>query len=79
MKIRELTQLLERQDPEALVVLNDRTEDLRSGILRALTVGDIQKIELGEVQAEFGSFVCAWRDRNDETTVPIESILIGPA
>ena len=78
MKVRDLVQLLQQQDPEAIVVVNDRRELVRSGLIRLLDQREVVPTLVGQVWDEDGSWVCPWKDRPEDADGPYAGVLLGP-
>jgi len=78
MRNKDLIELLRKQDPEAIAVLVDRTEDFRYGLVRALTYEDICQINLGLVHTEGASHLELWGSVLGEADGPVLGLCIGP-
>jgi hypothetical protein len=80
MKVHQLQALLATADPEAEVVVLDRTEDLRFGIVRPLRADEVDSLTLGRVQDEFGARLCPWPELPADADVgdPLPGLLLGP-
>lgn len=78
MKVRQLIELLEQYDPEALVVWKDWTEDRRFGIVRELGVVNVQGIQLGVDHTDFGTIpVLPWKDCSPQADGPYPGVQLG--
>jgi hypothetical protein len=81
MKVHELQAILATADPEAEVVVLDRTEDRRFGMVRPLCADDVEALTLGRVQdGGLGSWLCPWSERpvDGDTLGPLPGLLLGP-
>ena len=79
MQVRELIRLLSQYDPEATVVVCDRTEFLRTGMTRPLQPAELRTVQLANVTEDEGTWVCGWGERPDsECEGPLPGLLIGP-
>jgi hypothetical protein len=80
MRVHQLQVLLAEADPEAVVVVLDRTEDSRFGIVRPLRADEVEALTLGRVQDEFGARLCPWAEVPADADVgnPVPGLLIGP-
>ena len=78
--VAQLMALLSKQDQAATVVVCDRTELLRIGLVRPLMASELEAVQLGEVTDEDGSWLCAWNERpNDgDCRGPLAGLLLGP-
>lgn len=78
--VAQLMALLSKQDQAATVVVCDRTEFLRIGLVRPLMASELEAVQLGEVTDEEGSWLCAWNERpNDgDCRGPLAGLLLGP-
>jgi hypothetical protein len=80
MKVHQLQTLLAAADPHAEVVVRDRTEDTRFGMVRPLRADEVDALTLGRVQDEFGARLCPWAELPADAEVedPVPGLLIGP-
>jgi hypothetical protein len=80
MNVKDLQALLAAADPRAEVVVLDRTEDTRFGIVRQLRLDELEALTLGKTQDEFGVRLCPWSElpRNADVGDPVPGLLIGP-
>ena len=78
MKVKALIELLQRQNPESLVVISDKMVFVRVGLLRALRLDDIEEVQLGEVTEDDGSWLCEWGEPSLECEGPLAGLLVGP-
>jgi len=78
MKVKALIAFLERQNPESLVVISDKTVFVRVGLIRPLRLGDIEQVQLGEVTEDDGSWLCEWGERALDCEGPMSGLLLGP-
>jgi len=58
MEVKALIAFLQRQDPESLVVICDKSVYVRVGLIRPLRLGDIEEVQLGGVPGDDGSWLC---------------------
>ena len=78
MQVRQLIERLAQQDPEATVVVCDRTDFSRSGLLRPLTPDELRTVQLGECAEGGEPWVCAWSERTVDSDAPQPGVLLGP-
>lgn len=78
MKVSELIQLLQRCDPDATVVICDKSEFIRVGLIRPLTAEELQPMQLGEVVEDDGRWICRWSDHPIECEGPKSGLCLGP-
>jgi hypothetical protein len=78
VKVKDLMRLLERHDPDATVVVLDRSEFVRCGLLRPLNAKELRSIPLGLASDGWDTWVCDWKDRADDADGPLPGLLVGP-
>lgn len=78
MKVRELMLLLAQHDPNATVVVLDRRDFVRCGLIRPLDAAEVRLISLGRAYDGFDAWVCSWKDRTDDADGPLPGLLVGP-
>ena len=79
MQVRALIELLAQQDPEATVVVCDRNDFVRSGLIRPLKASELSAVQLGEVAEGDERWVCAWSERSVvDCDGPMPGLLLGP-
>lgn len=78
MKVKELMLLLAQHEPDATVVVLDRCDFVRCGLLRPLHAKEVRSISLGHASDGWETWVCDWRDRTDDAEGPLPGLLVGP-
>lgn len=78
MQVWQLMERLAQQNPEATVVVCDRTDFSRSGLLRPLAPEEFRTVQLGECSEGGAPWVCAWRERTVDSNAPQPGVLLGP-
>ena len=78
MKVSALIELLQRQNPDSTVVVCDKADFVRAGLIRPLSPAEVQVVQLGEVVEDDGSWVCEWKERPADSEGPIPGLLLGP-
>ena len=78
MKVKELIGLLEQHDPDAMVVVNDRREFVRIGLLRPLDRQELTPTLVGYVLDGNASWVCPWNETPEAASGPYAAVLVGP-
>ncbi len=77
MKVCALIELLSQHDPDATVVVCDRTELLRNGLIRPLVEGDVVPLLLAKTGDENDTpWLCEHRECPAEE--PLPGLLLGP-
>lgn len=79
MKVNELIEMLKREDPYATVMVNDRTEFMRDGLIRPISSMEISKLSLGVEHTEESNYVRPWKECSMDAQGPISGVLIGPS
>ena len=78
MKVKALIAFLLLQNPESRVVISDKTDYVRVGLIRPLRLGDIEEVQLGEVTEDNDSWLCEWGEPSLECEGPLAGLLVGP-
>lgn len=78
MKVSALIELLQRQNADSTVVVCDKTDFVRAGLIRPLSPAEVQPVQLGEVLEDDGRWVCEWRERPVDCEGPMLGLLLGP-
>lgn len=69
---------LAQLDPEATVVVCDRTDFSRSGLLRPLAPEELRTVQLAECADGGTRWVCPWSERTVDSDAPQSGVLLGP-
>ena len=78
MKVNALIELLQRHNPDATVVVCDRADFVRAGLIRPLRPSELQLVQLGEVAEDDGTWLCEWSERSADCEGPISGVVVGP-
>ena len=81
MKVSALIQLFKGFGPDVTVVVGDKADFLRAGLIRPLNFKDLQPLPLSEVIEDDEIWVCPWPERpaDIEPIAPMLGLRIGPA
>jgi len=79
MKVFELIRILQTQNPDATVVFYDRSDFVRSGVVRPLGLSELRPLQLAEVTEEDGKWLCEWNDRpvDNDSVEPVDGLAVG--
>jgi hypothetical protein len=78
MKVKTLIEILQRQNSEATVVVCDKSDFVRTGLIRPLGIDELREVQLGEVADDNVKWVCEWGQHILDAEGPIPGLLLGP-